>query len=116
MKALQIKQDARDKVHERSGYLCEKCGQRRAEEVHHRLGKGMGGSRLPWVHMAGALLHLCGQCHEEVTNTRGLRELCETNGWIVSRRSGKRPTDVPVVLHYGFVLLDNVGGWREWTP
>lgn len=110
MKAKGITQAVRDIVHARSGYVCEKCGKRRAEQIHHRTGRQMGGSREPWVNLPGNLLDLCTPCHDEVTNTRGLRPSHETFGWLV-RRGTKLPVEVPVVLHHGLVLLDDEGGY-----
>jgi hypothetical protein len=74
--------EARDKVKERSGGLCEirepGCFNV-ATDWHHRKLKGQGG---PW-HVTNGL-HLCRFCHDLVTNTRGRRKEFEDNGWLVS--------------------------------
>ncbi|WP_027944243.1 HNH endonuclease [Amycolatopsis taiwanensis] len=113
MKAQQIPAAVRAIVHARSGGVCEKCGTRRAEEIHHRCGRQMGGSREPWVNQPPNLLHLCGPCHREVTDTHGRRAFAETCGWLV-RRGQTLPADVPVVLWHGLVLLADDGTFR--TP
>lgn len=55
----------KDVVRARSGGLCEACGMRRAESVHHRKNRSQGGTWDP-----SNLMHLCGD------GTRGC------HGWI----------------------------------
>jgi 5-methylcytosine-specific restriction protein A len=112
VKAKGVTKAVRDKVHDRSGWVCEKDGKNRATEIHHRTGRQMGGSREPWVNLPGNLLDLCGDCHREVTDTKGNRAFVETCGWLV-RRGERVPSEVPVVLWHGLVLLDDDG---SYTP
>lgn len=112
MKAQKVHQSVRDKVEERSRGVCERDGKHPATEIHHRTGRQMGGSREPWVNLPGNLLHLCSPCHEEVTNTNGNRAYIETCGWLV-RRGVRLPSEIPVVLWHGLVLLDDEG---SFTP
>jgi 5-methylcytosine-specific restriction protein A len=111
VKAKGISRADRDTVRARSGGVCEKCGKRPAVHVHHRTGRQMGGSREAWVNRPANLLHLCLQCHDEVTDTRGRRAFIDTCGWLV-RRGRTLPSDVPVLLHHGLVLLDDAGSFR----
>ncbi|WP_435583352.1 hypothetical protein [Amycolatopsis thermoflava] len=115
MKAQGVSPDVAGIVVTRSGGLCEKCGKRPAEQIHHRTGRQMGGSREPWVNQVPNLLHLCCGCHDEVTDTKGNRAFIETCGWLV-RRGTVRPADVPVVLWHGTWLLADDGGFLPAVP
>lgn len=93
-------------VKRRSGGMCEICGRRRGESVHHRRKQSQGG---PWT--PSNCLHLCGDgrgpdgCHGTITNTR---EQYYKDGWLVyswEDWSGK-----PVKYRGRMVVLDDVGG------
>ena len=95
-------------IRARSGGLCEVCG-RRAESTHHRKPRGMGGSKDPAAHSPANLLRVCGD------GTRGCHGMIESdragsygNGRLLRR--SESPTDVPVLLHPGLVLLTE-DGW-----
>ncbi len=49
-------------VFRRSGYLCERCGERVAEEVHHLAGLG--------DNSVGSLLSVCRPCHVELERAK----------------------------------------------
>lgn len=95
---------ARPIVYERSGGICERCGERRANTVHHRKNRSQGGTWDP-----SNLLHLCGDgvrgCHGVVTNTR--REYYGA-GWCVRRDND--PADLAVFYRNRWVFLDDTGG------
>ena len=55
-----MKKDIAQRVHER-GY-CEMCGRGRELEIHHRVPKGMGGSKARDVEEN--LILLCRTCHD----------------------------------------------------
>ena len=80
----------RQKVEDRSGGICEACGEKPATEIHHRRYKSRGGG-----HEVSNLLHVCGWgnhtgCHGEAHGPGG-----EGPGWSVE--SGYRPpSDYPV--------------------
>lgn len=80
---------------------------RKATDWSHRIARGRGGK---WTASNG--MAACRQCHEAITNTRGLRARIEELGYIV--RTGANTCEVPVVL-YGrtLVLLDDEGGMVE---
>lgn len=91
---------AREIVYARSRRCCERCGQAKASEWHHRRNRSQQGK---WRASNG--LDLCVPCHLAVTNTNGHRAEYERDGWIVPSR--KNPTDVPVWMWYR-------GQWGKW--
>lgn len=99
----------RDLVRARSGGWCERCGERRAETMHHRRFRSQGG---PWT--PSNILHLCGDgtrlCHGELTAPGfAQRGKYEAAGWIVSSHQDWR--EVPVLRRGELVVLDDLGGW-----
>jgi hypothetical protein len=101
-------------IAERSGGLCETCGLLRAESIHHRTPRGMGGTRNPAIHSPANLLHMCGDgtrgCHGQAES----RRLAATKlGWIVLR--GSDPATVPVSYRAQWVRVDNQGGVTRLT-
>ncbi len=111
-------QQARRLVSERSGGVCEGCGQARATDWHHRLARSQGGK---WAAENG--LHLCRQCHRDVTSPDGTRrEYARHTGMLVL--SHEDPWNVPVTtprlvaLYGGPVHLGADGGvWpADLTP
>lgn len=100
-----------EQIHARSGWACEKCGTNSSIRwsLHHRKPRGMGGTKNKMINSPANLLWLCG------SGTEGC------HGWIESHRTAgyedglllhrnDDPTTIPVVLHYGTVLLDDEGG------
>lgn len=64
----------------RAGQRCERCGERRPLDLHHRLPRSRGGT-----HTAANLAALCGGpdgCHARVTDHRAH----DWRAWIVTRR------------------------------
>lgn len=94
-------------VYQRSGGLCEGCGQHRGDGVHHRRGRGQGGTWCP-----SNLLHLCGSgttgCHGWATSRPAWSHAA---GWTL--RHGDVADQVPVYLRTaygpGWALLDAAG-------
>lgn len=96
--------DARRTVAQRSGGVCEICGQQRATNWHHRQNKGQSGA---WRAANG--LHLCGSgttgCHGHVTANPAK---ARAYGWSV--RSTQGPADVAVWLYgRGWSVLTDDG-------
>lgn len=106
--------DVLDRLLERSGMLCEMCGQflegvlREQVEIQHRRARGMGGTSLPDAHLLSNLLVLHGTCHHWIERREraealvwGLRILHETdeNGVVVPA------SEYPLVLHSGRRVL-----------
>lgn len=69
----------------------------------------MGGSKDPAINLPSNLLFLCGSgtqgCHGWVESNR---TQAYEDGLLVYR--GDDPSEIPVVLRYGEVFLDDVGG------
>lgn len=100
----------------RSYGRCEGCGLSGLLDPHHRMTRGSGG-----VHGAAEavsndvrnLLMLCRPCHDSTLSAAP--EAIEV-GWVVERRSGDDPYDVPARIHtvngYGWWYLTADGGYR----
>lgn len=97
-------------VKARSGGMCEICGIRPGQSVHHRRKQSQQG---PWS--PSNTLHLCGMgdgsdptaCHDKVSNTRGEYYAF---GWLVAdagQRDKEPWKDKPVWLC--------VNGWHQWV-
>lgn len=97
------KQGAHARSSALTGYrLCERCGRRRAREVHHRKNRSQGGT---WD--LANLLDLCSPCHLEVTVNPALAKEAKS-GWSVYPTQD--PAAVPVRLAgRGLVLLSDNG-------
>jgi 5-methylcytosine-specific restriction protein A len=103
LRAVKFGEGTRTLIKHRSGGRCELCGARaESGQIHHRLPRGMGGSRKDrkkgscanglWLHAA---------CHERVERNR---ETSLHYGWLLL--SGQNPTKEPVKLFDGWWLLD----------
>jgi hypothetical protein len=77
----------------------------RGTEWHHRRFRSQGG---PWAPSNG--LHLCGSCHQEVTDVRPEHDV---NGWWV--KSHEDWTSKPVLRRGEWVLLDDNGNYADFT-
>ena len=86
---------------------CEICGRAGANNAHHRRNQSQQGRDV-----LSSLLLLCGSgvtgCHGEVT---GNPDWAERFGYTVKGELAD-PVSVPVLLHHGWVLLDDQGGWE----
>lgn len=102
---------------ERDRGCCSRCGKHvtqlergRDWSIHHRAGRGIGGSKAEWVNAASAGVILCGSgttgCHGVVESNRAT---AREAGWIVSRNGIARPTDIPIyhAIHGMVRLLDD---------
>lgn len=97
MKARQIPTRVREALAERSQGLCERCGQERATQAHHRRPRGMGGSRDAATNVLSNLLHLSDECHAYVEANR---TQAVVYGWLVKQHM--TPASVPAKLWTGF--------------
>ena len=108
---MPIAQSTVRKIHERSQKRCERCGTDTSLRwsIHHRKPRGMGGSKDPAINSPANLLFLCGSgtegCHGWVESNRAL---AYEDGLLVHRIDD--PEEIPVVLRYGEVFLDEEGG------
>lgn len=106
----------RRKCWERSGGYCEVCGCRLRPvgwNLHHREGRGMGGSRRKVTCSDG--LVICGQgntsgCHRLMDEER---EWAVERGFVVARNGQHSPAEVPVLLRGTWVYLTADGGTVE---
>ena len=86
---------------DRSGGVCERCGVRPVEALHHRRPRGMSGSRRADTNTPANCLASCNECHLYIESNR--TEALEM-GWLV--RQGHDPEHVPVMYRgMGLVQL-----------
>ena len=94
--AMKMPQSTVTAVQGRSQNRCERCGTSSAYRwsLHHRLPRGMGGTRDPELNNPCNVLHLCGSgtegCHGWVESNR---TISYEFGWLVRR--GFEPSQVP---------------------
>lgn len=50
-------------VHDRDHGQCVRCGSRSSLTIHHRVNRGMGGAREPWINEPQNLLLACTFCN-----------------------------------------------------
>ena len=94
-------------VDERSGGLCERCGNWGQDmQYHHRRARGMGSTKRPESNLPANCLHLDSACHAAIESARA--EAYEY-GWLV--RQHETPEDIPVLRRGVWCLLDNGGGY-----
>lgn len=89
--------DVRTLVVERDRGACRRCGGR-GGSVHHRIPRGMGGTRWEGIHSPALLVVLCGDgttgCHGWVEQNRAAALRL---GWLLSRHLFDiDPADVPL--------------------
>lgn len=111
---------ARALAQARSFSLCEGCRLPGSLDPHHRMTRGMGG-----VHGVSAdvandvrnLLMLCRPCHDRTLAAETVPQ-CIAEGWVIERRSGVWPQQVPAKIHtvngYGWWYLTEDGGY-QWA-
>jgi 5-methylcytosine-specific restriction protein A len=105
---------------QRDGGHCARCD-RHVEhgirgldwDLHHRMPRGMGGTRNTWVNEAANGVTLCRECHNYVERNRAD---ATDMGWLISRLGRERPTD-KAILHarLGYGLLTDDGGFTPTT-
>jgi 5-methylcytosine-specific restriction protein A len=91
-------------VIERAHGYCERCGEKRGTEAHHRRARGAGGTRRPSTNQPSNALWLCAACHRD---TESRRTHALANGWLV--RQHDEPRDAPVLYRGTRVWLDDLG-------
>lgn len=98
----------REIVRQRSGGVCEVCGRARATNFQHRKNRSQCAKDERWL--PSNALDVCGSgttgCHGTIHR---LPSLAYTSGHSV--KSGETPSEVPVVLWHGLVLLHDDGGF-----
>lgn len=110
---------------ERDSGACARCGAPVAHldrgvgwSIHHRRPRKMGGARDAWINQPANGVVVCGHattpgsCHEWIERNRG--EAIDT-GWLIPM-GVQRPDTTPLVhARFGYVYLDNMGGYERLT-
>jgi len=102
------------KVRERAQGRCERCGSADSFRwsLHHRIPRGMGGSKDPALNMPSNILLLCGSgtegCHGYVETHR-----TESLEYGLLLHRSDESCEAPVMLRYGWVILDDEGGLQS---
>ena len=100
----------RDLVYTRDGGRCARCNSARLLTIHHRVNRGMGGAREPWINEPHNLLLVCTTCNGWFEDNP--REAYEA-GWKVRRPL--LPTEVEVRYADGRVYRLTPDGVRTTT-
>lgn len=79
---------------------CVHCGQRESVSPHHRLNRGMGGSKVRDV--PSNIIVMCSELNARMESDSDIARVAKANGWKLS--SGANPASV-AVQHYS-------GSWR----
>lgn len=95
---------------------CEGCGSYAPLDPHHRMTRGSGGvhgAAEPVSNDVRNLLMLCRVCHDRTLSDA---QACIVLGWVIERRSGIDPYDMPAKIHTvngtGWWFLTADGGYR----
>jgi hypothetical protein len=99
-----VTRSVRDIIINRSGGSCEICALAAIDQIHHRVPRGMGGTKRKDIHQPSSLLGLCAPCHSMIESRR---EFALDRGWLV--RQGHDPAEVPVVWQGRWVQLTDEG-------
>lgn len=97
-------------VKARAGGRCERCAfpVPRDAETHHRIPRGMGGSRDPRINLPSNLVSICRSCHRWAESHR---DDAYRTGWLVHRTAEPLNAPLDSRLH-GCVLLADDGSIR----
>lgn len=91
---------------------CERTGAWTPSEliqIHHRIPRGAGGTRRPEVNEAANGIAICLSEHTLIELNRAK---AAEYGLLITKHGAQQPCAVPVLLHHGWVLLDNEGGYQ----
>lgn len=98
--------------------LCEGCRAFTHLDAHHRMTRGSGGVHGAAYHVSNDprnLLMFCRGCHDW---TLSAATECMAVGWVIERRSGVNPLEVPAKIHtvngHGWWYLTEAGGY-QWA-
>lgn len=99
----------RKRIYERDHGRCWHCGTDENVTIHHRINRGMGGSKL--LDMPSNLVVMCAAFNQAMESDLRAHKLAKEKGWKVSRHS--RVSDVPIWDFLGNqCLLDDA--FRVW--
>lgn len=103
MTAVRLSEGTRADVVVRDGGRCRRCDAP-GREIHHRRGRGMGGTKIN-PHGYARLVLMCCSCHEWAERNR--TEAYDT-GWAVRRSDVRADCEIPMVRPDGTaVWLDD---------
>jgi 5-methylcytosine-specific restriction protein A len=97
---------SRAAAYEREQGRCGRCGLGRADELQHRLARGMGGTSDPNAHNLSHVGWLCRACHHLVESVD--RALGVAEGWVVFHGQSD-PAVVPVCYRGRWAILGDDG-------
>ena len=107
-------EDLRELILVRSGGVCECCGGRRYESLHHRTPRGMGGSKDAALNSPANIGAVCGNgttgCHGSIEVSR---TIAQNYGWLVPR--GHDASIIPI-LYRGIWSIISHEGFVEHIP
>lgn len=92
-------------VVERSNGLCEKCGQQRGAEAHHRKNRSQGGK---WE--ISNILLLCRDCHLWVTINP---EAAHKSGWAVKSHENTEKVAVLIIGQWMYLKDNSTVEWAD---
>ncbi|MFG2408811.1 HNH endonuclease signature motif containing protein [Streptomyces brevispora] len=95
-------------VFDRDGGVCVRCASLQNLTIHHRVNRGMGGAREPWINQAHNLLLVCTVCNSWFEDHP--RESYEA-GWKVRRP--QLPGEVEVRYPNGSLYVLTPDGVRR---
>ena len=99
----------RKRIYTRDNGRCWHCGTDENVTIHHRVNRGMGGSKL--LDMPSNLVVMCAAFNQAMESDLRAHKLAKEMGWKVSRHS--QPSKVPIQSFVGEVfLLDDM--FRMW--
>lgn len=78
----------------RDGWRCYHCGASDQLSPHHRINRGMGGSKNPQLNAPSNIIALCWAVNMQLETTPVIAELGRKFGWKLTR--GQDPLAVPV--------------------
>lgn len=88
-------------VQSRLDGMCLRCLRRPGEQIHHRIPRGMGGTRDPDVNHPPNLVWICGDCHRWIES---YRDAAREDGWLVWRFID--PEGRPLItLHHSMMIM-----------
>jgi hypothetical protein len=114
---LKVDEETRTAVFERAYYRCERCHGGPdvfGWSVHHRVPRGMGGSKNPMLHQMANLILLCGSgvsgCHGWVES---YRDQARNDGFLLQRVNSAE--EIPFIDNEKNAwLIDNEGGKKKF--
>jgi len=89
---------------------CVHCGQTESVSPHHRLNRGMGGSKVRDV--PSNIIVICSELNSRMESDYGTAQRAKLMGWKLS--AGANPLEIPVRHYSGeWRLLDNAFGFVQ---